>query len=612
MNTTLCDDKASLNSAWPSTFGGNAVPFAFGPPQRALFGWYHPPRSRPRTVAVLLCGAVGWEGLAMHRTLRAMAERLSDAGFATLRFDLDGTGDSAGTDEDPQRVEAWVQSIRCAAAELRSLSGLEAISLVGIHLGGTLAAQFTAADGAAESAVFWAPVVRGKQMVREIRAYAALNDGVHPSGDQDAAGFLYRIQTLDDLARLDLTNTPPPAPKVLLLRKGQSTSENSIATVWQERGAHVSCEFLAGFDGMMQESRIAVVPGEVIERTVAFLSDAHPARSSAPRSARRRESMQGPRDAEIEEELCLFGPDAQFFGILTRPTQLRRERPTVVFLNTSDDHRIGPNRMYAPFSRDLARLGTTSFRFDPIGVGDNRGPGVNDPSPCYSEQRLLDTKVVLDFLASRGFGNQFVLVGLCSGAYVAFHSALKDHRVVGTVLLNPLTLTWTVGDSLDAKITESFKAPLHRRAMRRVLTRSGQLHRLAAARRAKKRMLLGLSQAADKLIPSRLADTSRVDRGFNTLLERGVRVLMVFGEQDERFDIFNGRVGLDGGYLRRNPRFQCETVPSANHTFTRVRDRRALFRLLLNYFGHESTSGDNEAFRNASSPAEYLTGAVRI
>ncbi|GAC1329831.1 MAG: alpha/beta hydrolase [Chloroflexota bacterium] len=590
MNTTLYSPAPTLMPPEPltatddvrDTVGGEAMPFAFGPPDRGLFGWYHPSRINSRAVAVLLCGPVGWEGLAMHRTLRAMAERLSDAGFATLRFDMDGTGDSAGTDEDPQRVQAWVHSIRCAAAELRSVSGRDAVSLVGIHLGATLASEFAAADGEAQSAVLWAPVVGGKQMVREIRAYAALNEGVHPSGDQDAAGFLYQMEALDALSRLDLTKIAPPAPRVLLLRKGESTPEARVATAWQERGAQVTCEFVAGFDAVMQESRIAAVPDGVIQRTVAFLSDAHPARTDAP-SSLERPRMHGVRDGHFEEELCFFGPGAHFFGVLTRPTQPCAERPTVVFLNTSDDHRIGPNRMYVPFSRDIARLGITSFRFDPTGVGDNRGPGVEDPSPCYSEQRVLDSTVVLDYLVSRGLGDNFVLVGLCSGAYVAFQTARKDRRVVGTVLLNPLTLTWTRGDSLDVKIMESFASPLHRRAMRQVLARTGHLHRLEGARKLKKRALLVMSQVADTLLPSRLADLSRVDRGFNALVERGVRVLLVFGDEDERFDIFNGRVALDGGYLRRHPRFHYETIPKANHTFTRVRDRRALFALLLEY-----------------------------
>jgi len=39
--------------------------------------------------------------MAVHRTYRHLADRLTARGLPTLRFDYDGTGDSAGESDDP-------------------------------------------------------------------------------------------------------------------------------------------------------------------------------------------------------------------------------------------------------------------------------------------------------------------------------------------------------------------------------------------------------------------------------------------------------------------------------------------------------------------------------
>src|SRR5262245_16185002 len=73
----------------------------FGPQDRPLAGWYHAPRpDTVRFTAVLLSKPIGHEGINTHATYRYLAEQLAEAGYPTLRFDYDGTGDSFGSDED--------------------------------------------------------------------------------------------------------------------------------------------------------------------------------------------------------------------------------------------------------------------------------------------------------------------------------------------------------------------------------------------------------------------------------------------------------------------------------------------------------------------------------
>ena len=99
-------------------------PFLFGPPERPRFGWHHPPVGASRACGVVVCNPIGDDAIRAHRALRHLAERLAAAGFAVLRFDFDGTGDSSGDEREPGRVRAWLDDVPLAIDALRA-RGLE-------------------------------------------------------------------------------------------------------------------------------------------------------------------------------------------------------------------------------------------------------------------------------------------------------------------------------------------------------------------------------------------------------------------------------------------------------------------------------------------------------
>jgi pimeloyl-ACP methyl ester carboxylesterase len=123
-------------------------------------------------------------------------------------------------------------------------------------------------------------------------------------------------------------------------------------------------------------------------------------------------------------------------GVFTKAEEsIDRIRPAVVFLNAGLLHRIGPNRIYVKMSRQLASLGFSSLRFDLSGVGDS--PPRTDGLPLRTAV-LRDVQGVLDSLSENCALSSFILVGLCSGADLAFRVALADRRVVGLVLIDGL------------------------------------------------------------------------------------------------------------------------------------------------------------------------------
>src|SRR5271170_6988419 len=186
-------------------------PFYFGP-AREIFGFYYSdaPTSAPREGAVVLCPPIGWDYEATYRAYGRLAERLYLAGFNVLRFAYPGTGDSSGSDYDPDRLQAWRDSLQLAILEVKARSGAEKVSLFGVRIGGLLAALTAPEVGGVESMVLWAPCVAGKAYVREIAIARALNPaesvskGDKVAGGDEAGGFMISASTVASLKAVNL------------------------------------------------------------------------------------------------------------------------------------------------------------------------------------------------------------------------------------------------------------------------------------------------------------------------------------------------------------------------------------------------------------------------
>ena len=105
----------------------------------------------------------------------------------------------------------------------------------------------------------------------------------------------------------------------------------------------------------------------------------------------------------------------------------------LLMLNVGTNYHVGPNRMYVTMARAWTQQGISFFRFDLGGIGDSAVADTYADTLLYSEHSVRDVKAAMDALSERRGIRRFVVMGLCSGAYVAFQTALADPRVVGQV-----------------------------------------------------------------------------------------------------------------------------------------------------------------------------------
>ena len=75
---------------------------------------------------------------------------------------------------DSGLVEAWIQSVGDAAAELRASTGVESVAAVGIGLGAMLAPTAVSRGADLQDLVLWGSAAAGRALVRELRVFSKM------------------------------------------------------------------------------------------------------------------------------------------------------------------------------------------------------------------------------------------------------------------------------------------------------------------------------------------------------------------------------------------------------------------------------------------------------
>jgi alpha-beta hydrolase superfamily lysophospholipase len=560
-------------------------------------------------MAVVMCPPLGHEMLCTHRAYRHLAERLATRGFPVMRFDYHGTGDSPGSDRDDDRVHAWLATIDDAITLMRE-AGAASVALFGMRAGGTLAAaaaarrvdrhQRSPSAIDVDALALVAPCASGSAFLRELRAMHKLRerDEARPpfrgkrEGDEEAIGFVFRKQTIDELAKLDLRalESKPAARAMIVPRDDLPGAETKIAERFRALGTDVEVSRVPGYQAAMSDDPyVAEVPTEIWSAVVAWLDEVSLRSSPAP-SLDVKERVEI-IDERVVETALRFGDGDRFFGVLAEPLGARTDL-VVIVPNTGANSRVGTNRFNVAVARQLAERGHAVLRMDLGGIGDSpaaEGRGEND---LFSDQSIADVRAAIDAAVARGY-RHFVVMGLCSGAYMSFHTGLRDPRVSAIVMMNPPAFEWTPGRKVERIAT--------RRAGN---VRSTRYYRSRALRLGTwKRLLRGEVQAKTigRVLAQRLRDRastavkrtamrvgaaewvmSDLARKFTSLVDRGARVLLLFNSEEAMLDELDKNLGGLMAWLAARG-VELETIEDTDHTFAPVWSQERAADVLTNF-----------------------------
>jgi pimeloyl-ACP methyl ester carboxylesterase len=211
----------------------------FGPSTQQLYGVFESPVGRPRKTGVLLLYPGVHEYMRAHWAFRSLASALAGRGFAVLRFDYRGTGNSSGEPEQTT-FEACVDDARIAAEELRDTSGVTNVMLIGMRLGAAIAMHAGTQLSLVRRILLWNPVIQGsdyldelEQMDRALRMQL-LHELHHPQAE--LAGYRCPDAVRRSIERVDLREVGGAKRRVEIF--SESVTPTTTFTEALERAGH--------------------------------------------------------------------------------------------------------------------------------------------------------------------------------------------------------------------------------------------------------------------------------------------------------------------------------------------------------------------------------------
>jgi dienelactone hydrolase len=525
----------------------------------------------------VLCQPLGYEHVCAHRTFRTLAEDLAAIGVAALRFDYDGTGDSAGDHTDPGRVAAWIASIG-DAAELLRVAGVPSVGVVGMRLGALLVAQLRGQPF--DAAVLWDPVRTGRALVRRLRALQLVTAGPGDASDDgslEVMGSVHTAETLTDLRQLEIAGPGALAARVLVLERPDEPNPLSP-------GANVETGVATGQDLLLERSaREARRPAVTADAVVRWLDGQLP-RASVP--VRAPASTKAQVRPGLEEELLRFGP-AGIFGVSTTPlTGADTTRPTLLLLNTALQPHIGTNRIWVDWGRDAAATGFRVVRVDLSGIGESDLRADQPPDRPYAPEAQDD---LVELVRAVDLGGGVVVAGHCSGGW----HALRAARIPGVRAVWSLNPPLHLSGRAMRKMTRDLPRPM--------AVRWADLFHRARSRSPVK--VPGIAWRLFDRIPGTPAPTRIVEHALDAC-----PVLLVLGAADEHHDRALERAG---GHLRRlapHPALRLEVVPGADHSLDRRSAREAVLALLSEEAGRYTGTVTTSAGSASAAARARVTG----
>jgi len=534
---------------------------------------YEPAAGQARDTAVLIVPPFGWDDQTSYRARRDWSLALAAEGFANLRIDLPGTGDSSGHARDEQLVHAWVRAVATAVDWLRS-AGAARIAIIALGVGGLVALQAITRGARVDALILWGMPVNGRTFVREFKAFGRLEQSQtgEPSTDTPdhelrAGGHVLTAAMITDLSELEsiamLQSSGPQ--RALAIGRDGSGPDGALLKALRSSGAEVTTDPGKGWGAALARPQ-STSPTALFDTVNAWLAEAAAPAVKAMSLSGDDSALIGDPGSRVRETAVPFeGAGQQLYAIIAEPVDRQRADLTLILYNAGAIRRIGPNRMWAEAARRWAAAGIPVIRVDVEGIGDAGGDGSayrESDDPFYTPDLVEQARAALDLAVERGFPDRFALGGLCSGGYWAFQAALADPRVRSVIMLNPRLLFFDPRSDGEREL----------RKLSRLFTPAG-LRRIKLEKLSWKRA----ARLGRHLLRRRAGSSPGATAALELLSRRGQQIVMGFSGEEPLYEELRRQFSPDG--LERFGVHVSE-LPYKSHTLKPMKAQEAGHRVI--------------------------------
>lgn len=204
-----------------------------------LFGTVTVPDEHAKEAPVVLfCPPFGEERQKVWRSTFLFSEVLAEHGYASMRFDYRGIGDSDGDMLDTS-LDKMVEDTLTAHSLVKDKLQSDHIILLGIRLGAAVAVRSLDALGGARRCALWNPIVDGSRYFRELMRTEKMislsrkideSDQLSvdaPEGSVQVDADLISSEMVTQLKSLDLSDGPVSAEDIFITARSTDKREKA-------------------------------------------------------------------------------------------------------------------------------------------------------------------------------------------------------------------------------------------------------------------------------------------------------------------------------------------------------------------------------------------------
>jgi dienelactone hydrolase len=375
------------------------------------------------------------------------------------------------------------------------------------------------------------------------------------------------------------------------------------AAAWCEAlradGVVLDDECLPGYEGLMAVPHLTVLPQQLLDRAVAWLTALPPLASPwAPAQTMARATL-ALTGGVTEQPIRLMGSidEPALWSIHTVAADQRGPQAglAVLVLNTGAERRVGPHGQFVEQARRWAAQGATVLRLDLAGLGDSPAAPGREEHRVYSDIAMHDVRRALAWLRAQPGVQRVAVLGLCSGAFHAFEAASQHLPLDVAVMINPLVFFRPERVDFDAVPAQDHAVQqLSSEALRNlrdparwrkllsgevnyafILATLGRRVGLAA-KRVGRLLARGVGLPLVDDLAGKLRRAAVHHRGNDVQ----PRLHFVFAAGDPGQGLLEAEAGRTLRVLQRQGRVAVQRVAAADHTFSRAAARLQLQAVL--------------------------------